>query len=836
MENQVGKNKKTKVILLMTLFLAMIGIAAIFMQYKMRELLNSYMEKQVAIQAALLAGQIEERVGAEQARLEVMAEYIRQKSIDDSGMQNDTPEMLVSEFAQLEKQEQVFFGLLESDGNAVYGEKLDFSAFSGISESFRGNTTVCYHEEQGLLFTAPVYSGGNVKYVLYKLYDESLLSDVLGVAYYNGEGDTMIVASDGTVIVPFTQEENSFDAAETIALHSNIEEKLNAATSAAAYSKDKNGRNYVFVSQLKFASLYLVGIVPQSVVTEGMTNIILLVLLVFGLLLLLIAIGIVYSLGAEERAREREQLREAKAAAEDANRAKSEFLANMSHEIRTPINAVMGMNEMVLRECKDENIREYAQNIDSASKNLLSLINDILDFSKIESGKMEIVEAPYHFSSLLNTVVNMIEIKARQKELAFHIEVDETMPDELLGDEVRIRQVMVNILNNAVKYTREGSVSLKIAGEKTAEQKLLLRIVVSDTGIGIREEDRDKLFQNFQRLDIQKNRSVEGTGLGLALTNRLIAQMNGTITVDSVYGAGSTFTVCLPQGIEGNDCVGDFKAKYKIYMKNKQEYHESFVAPDAQILVVDDNDMNLLVVKSLLKQTQVQVTTCLSGKECLKRICQTHYDVILLDHMMPEMDGIETLHQAKAEQESLCKDTPYIALTANAILGVREMYLSEGFDDYLSKPINIQELEKLLRKYIPDEKITINAASQNPQNEQTASVSSLRLNVEAGMRYAAQNDEMYREFLELFCDTKEERQKSLQKSFSHEDWESYITHLHTLKTAADSIGGEKLAEFAKKMEAAGKRNSSFLKENHETLLKLYDRTANEAQRLFSQEQ
>ncbi|MDE7268332.1 MAG: response regulator, partial [Lachnospiraceae bacterium] len=690
MENQVGKNKNTKVILLITLFLAMIGIAAIFMQYKMRELLNSYMEKQVAIQAALLAGQIEERVDAEQARLEAMAEYIRQKGMDDSGMQNDTPEMLVSEFAQLDKREQVFFGLLEPDGNAVYGESLDFSAFPGISESFCGNTTVCYHEQQGLLFTTPVYSGGNVKYVLYKLYDESILSDVLGVAYYNGEGDTMIVASDGTVIVPFTQEENSFDAAETIALHSNIEEKLNAATSAAAYSKDKNGRNYVFVSQLKFARMYLVGIVPQSVVTEGMTNIILLVLLVFGLLLLLIAMGIVYSLGAEERVKEREQLREAKAAAENANRAKSEFLANMSHEIRTPINAVMGMNEMVLRECKDENIREYAQNIDSASKNLLSLINDILDFSKIESGKMEIVEVPYHFSSLLNTVVNMIEIKARQKELAFHIEVDEMMPDELLGDEVRIRQVMVNILNNAVKYTREGSVSLKIAGEKTAEQKLLLRIVVSDTGIGIREEDRDKLFQNFQRLDIQKNRSVEGTGLGLALTNRLIAQMNGMITVDSVYGAGSTFTVCLPQGIEGNDCVGDFKAKYKIYMKNKQEYHESFVAPDAQILVVDDNDMNLLVVKSLLKQTQVQVTTCLSGKECLKRICQTHYDVILLDHMMPEMDGIETLHQAKAEQESLCKDTPYIALTANAILGVREMYLSEGFDDYLSKPINIQ--------------------------------------------------------------------------------------------------------------------------------------------------
>jgi len=839
MENKLGKKNKAgiwgkpRVILFMALFLMVLVIVGVLMQYKMWELLNNYMEKQVAIQAELLAGQLENRVRAEIAQLEFMAGYIQEKGMNQDGIWNDTQEAVMSELAPLIDKEQVHIGLLKLDGDAVYGEKLEFTEFSGISEAFRGNASVSFNNERGLLFTVPVYSGSNIRYVIYKLYDKSLLAEEFGVGCYNGEGDTMIAARDGQVIVPFTQKERfSFDPADTTELYADIKEKLNVATSAAAYSKDKNGKNYVFVSELKFGNMYLVGVVPESIVSKGVTNIIALVLWVFGLLLLLVAVGTVYLFGAEEKASESEELREAKAAAENANRAKSEFLANMSHEIRTPINAVMGMNEMVLRECQDDNIREYAQNIESASKNLLSLINDILDFSKIESGKMEIVEAPYYLSSLLNNVVNMIEIKAKQKELAFHIEVDEHIPDELYGDEVRIRQVMVNILNNAVKYTRKGSVSLKISKEKTENQKLFLRIAVSDTGIGIREEDREKLFQDFQRLDVKKNRGVEGTGLGLAITNRLIAQMNGTLDVESVYGAGSTFSICLPQGIAGSGCIGDFKEKYKLYMKNKQEYHESFVAPDAQVLVVDDNDMNLLVVKSLLKQTQVQVTTCLSGKECLKLICQNKYDVILLDHMMPEMDGIETLHQAKAIKENLCKAAPFIALTANAILGVREMYLNEGFDDYLSKPINIQELEKILRKYIPEEKITINSAVQNPPESQISPESWVHLNVEMGMRYAVQNEEMYHEFLKMFCDMNEERQASFQKSFSHEDWESYIVLLHALRTAALSIGGEQLAELAKKMESVGRHNPSYFKENHEVLMKLCEHTAKEAQRFL----
>lgn len=833
MENRSDQRKragilgKPRVVIGMALFLAVLAVVGALMQVKLRDLLTVYMEKQASIQAGLLAGQIEERVDEQLAQLGFMAEYIQKKSMNEEGAWNDAQGALMLELETFTKQEQVFLGLLELNGNAVYGECLDFNEFSGILESFRGNTAVCYSKERGLLFTAPVYRGNNVRYVVYKLYDKSLLVDEFGVTYYNGKGDTLITDKDGQVIIPFGQENFfSFESTDIDAIHSDILEKLSVSTTAGTYCKDGNGKNYLFVSELSFGSMYLVGVVPESVISEGITNIVALVLWVFGLLLLLFAIGTVYLFGVEEKARESVELREAKAVAENANRAKSEFLANMSHEIRTPINAVMGMNEMVLRECGDENIREYARNIESASKSLLSLINDILDFSKIESGKMEIMEAPYYFSSLLNNVINMIEPKARQKGLDFRIEVEETMTDELYGDEVRIRQVMVNLLSNAVKYTQKGSVSLNITGEKDGDQSILLRIAVSDTGVGIREEDREKLFQDFQRLDVQKNRSVEGTGLGLAITSRLVEQMNGTLAVESVYGAGSTFTVCLPQIIAGSGCIGDFKEKYKLYIKNKQEYHESFVAPDAQILVVDDNDTNLFVVKSLLKQTQVQITTCLSGKECLKRICEMHYDVILLDHMMPEMDGIETLHQAKKTKESLCLDTPFIALTANAILGVREMYLSEGFDDYLSKPINVQELEKMLRRYIPQEKITVRSVSHKEQEEQPAT--GAYLNVEMGMRYAAQNEGMYREFLEIFCNQKAGKQESLEKSLSSGDWENYAVCARALKASALSIGAERLFECAKKMEAISKYNPPFIKENHEAFMELYDLTAEEA--------
>lgn len=358
-----------------------------------------------------------------------------------------------------------------------------------------------------------------------------------------------------------------------------------------------------------------------------------------------------------------------------AARSKTKFLSNMSHEIRTPINTVLGMNEMILRETTDSNIHQYASNVEKAGKMLLSLVNDILDFSKIESGKMEIIPVQYQVSSVLNDIVSMLKPKADEKELLLTMEVNPNIPNLLLGDEVRIRQIATNLLSNAIKYTAEGTVTLIADFRKKAENAIVLYLGVKDTGIGIREEDKSKIFSSFQRIDEKKNRNIEGTGLGLSITSQLVELMNGTIEVESVYGEGSLFSVVIPQ------TVADFKpigviGQY-IDRDETHQYQTLFTAPKAHILVVDDNAMNLAVAKGLLKQTLVQVDTALSGEECIRMLRRKKYHILLLDHMMPGMDGIETLRHIK--EECIAESMPVIALTANAVSGARQMYLDCGF-------------------------------------------------------------------------------------------------------------------------------------------------------------
>ena len=402
------------------------------------------------------------------------------------------------------------------------------------------------------------------------------------------------------------------------------------------------------------------------------------------------------------------QLIELKEDAERANEAKSSFLARMSHEIRTPINAVLGMNEMILREAESDSIREYATNIHSAGKVLLSIINDILDLSKIDSGKMELIETDYNMGNVLLDIENMISMRAEEKGLNFQIITEANMPKMLHGDETRIKQCITNLLTNSVKYTHEGSVTLQVDFVDNNDGTINLWISVSDTGIGIKEKDLYMLFDPFIRLDMRKNRTIQGTGLGLSITKRLLEMMGGNLTVESTYGKGSTFSFVVPQNIAGKELLGDYrKTTGDAEMPDSPE-RKMFIAPNAQILAVDDTRVNITVVKGLLKRLKVQFDSALSGQECLNKVKEKHYDIILLDHMMPEMDGIETLHNMQQMEEYIQNKPVVIALTANAIVGAKEEYLKEGFADYLSKPIDAVQLEDMIRQYLPDELIDYN--------------------------------------------------------------------------------------------------------------------------------
>ncbi len=383
-----------------------------------------------------------------------------------------------------------------------------------------------------------------------------------------------------------------------------------------------------------------------------------------------------------------------------ANDAKGKFLAHMSHEIRTPINAVLGMDEMILRESKEENVKEYAMDIYMAGQTLLSLINDILDFSKIESGKMELVPVEYDVSSLLHDLSNMALQRLGSKEIKFEVEVDHTIPSQLYGDDVRIRQVLTNILTNAVKYTHEGTVWFRVRGRRDGELAVL-RFEVEDTGIGIKEEDMPKLLAEFERIEADRNRNIEGTGLGMSITIRLLELLGSRLNVESVYGKGSKFYFELEQKIIDGTPIGDFQSRVHQIAEN-YSYSTQFCAPDAAILVVDDNAVNRKVLRNLLKETQIQITEASGGEECLKLVQEQHFDLIFLDHMMPEMDGVETLHCMKELPDYPCRETPVIVLTANAVSGAKDKYLAEGFDGFLSKPIVPEKLENMMKSYLPE--------------------------------------------------------------------------------------------------------------------------------------
>ena len=518
-----------------------------------------------------------------------------------------------------------------------------------------------------------------------------------------------------------------------------------------------------------------------------------------------------------------------------ANQAKSQFLANMSHEIRTPINGIIGMDSMLLKNCDTcdaEEIREYAKNIQSASQTLLSIVNDILDISKIESGKMEIIPVKYELFSILNDCYNMNKTRADAKKLDFIMEIDSKMPSVLFGDEVHVRQIINNFLSNAVKYTNEGKVILRMGYEQTEGKHLLLKVEVEDSGIGIKKSDMDKLFLNFTRVDEQKNRNIQGTGLGLSLTKNLVELMGGEIHVTSEYGKGSVFTAIIPQQIVNPEPLGDFTQKYQQYIHSSEMNHHILLAPKAKILLVDDVEMNLKVAQSYLKQTKAGVDIAYSGKECLRMIYQERYDIIFLDHMMPELDGIDTLKAMKQSKEHLNVDTPVIVLTANAIVGAKEKYLEDGFTNYLSKPIREDELMEMLRKYLPRELVEMKEYIEQDTDATKPKTLEERfptLNIQVGMGYCLNDEAFFLEMLETYIHG--DKREVLAKEYAEEAWKNYQVHVHALKSTSLNIGAEKLSEHAKALELAARdADYQYIHEHHDEVITEYGELLTELSR------
>ena len=818
-----------------------LGVCAIFLQHKITNLLTTTIEQIVARQTSDMANLAEEQFQRELTVLRYAAE--------DIALNPDRSGDILHTIDNHSKKGDIS-GIVTVDGDFVLGATLPANDFLRLPWAVRGYDVVDFSYGKGLLLAVPIISGDNVRGILWRLYDDKRVREQFGLSKYNSDRHFIITAHDGQTIVPYKKDpdenEQVFSDPSIQEGFEKIRDQLAVSPSAALYTESAQGRFFLFGAELPEANCSLRGFMSWEAVAGGIARIYVLILRAGSILLLVLAVISVYLFVVQAKAEESDSLRREKEFSDRASQAKSAFLANMSHEIRTPINAILGMNEMILREVDRPNIREYAQSISRAGESLLSIINDILDFSKIESGKLEIIESEYQLSRLLKNVVAMIQPKADAKGLEFHIHIDEDLPDALMGDMMRVQQVVINILTNAVKYTPDGEVNFFVFNERREESRIYLSFVVNDTGIGIKEEDQKKLFRDFERLDQEKNRNIEGTGLGLAITSMLLDLMGGSISLKSIYGEGSTFTIILPQTVMEESPIGNLAERMSETAVHAEKYVPSFTAPDARILVVDDNEMNLLVVKGLLKETQIQIDTATSGADCLDLLADREYDVILLDHMMPEMDGIETLH--RAENLPNAKNTPFIMLTANAISGAKDAFLKEGFAAYLSKPIDSMLLEATLVKYLPPEKIMEppeapesvgqDVSPEIPEEEDTGD-----LDIEQGMKYNGGMEDMYRTVLSMFINLRPDKQKQMKEHLSAENWKDYATMLHALKSTSMTIGGQKCSDAAKALELAGKKCFAedstteekeeaawFIRSHHERTMALYDKLAQDAER------
>ena len=698
------------------------------------------------------------------------------------------------------------------------------------------------------------------------------IQDVIDNTSINGKGYGMILDRDGTVVAHRETALNG-ESVGDIDGGAELMEKLKS-TGTGRFETKVNGKQCTVFTDSVMNRWYVVIVVGNDELFKEMYSQLTVNVVVYAVVFLLIALfyylayrneqkigreAEALKISEQQKTYETELLRLEKSAADAANKAKGDFLAQMSHEIRTPINAILGMNEMILRESDSDNILEYSENIQTAGRTLLSLINSILDFSKIKDGKMEIIPVKYDTASMINNLVNSVSERARKKGLEFIVKADPELPGVMYGDDVRVSQVITNLLTNAVKYTERGSITFSVSGKSRSDGEIVLAVSVKDTGIGIRQEDMEKLFESFSRLDETRNRNIEGTGLGMAIVTKLLALMDSKLEVESVYGVGSVFSFEIKQGIYDEKPIGNILERHANRAERREKARASY--PGARVLVTDDNDMNIKVAENLLRLFGIKADTALSGAETIEIMRSKTYDILFLDHMMPKMDGIETLEKLR-EEHLIPDETDVIALTANAVNGAKEMYLEAGFDDYLSKPIEISRLAETLAEYLPKECAEIQdepsgkreaaagapadssedtdgilefapaddsadnahgaenkAKSPGSGDEVLAGLSRAGLSVKSGLAYCAGDLGFYCEMLTDYAGTAENRLSDLCRSYETGDLENYRILVHSLKSVSKTVGADSISELAKALENAAKNDDREYIAEHNTELK-----------------
>ena len=816
-------NDRIRIIIVWILFIVVFIVAGVLLNSRLTNILHSYIESQVCEQADRMASVVSEKLFRETDRLRYISKVIENHGghvVDAVSSDSIHKKMGVQTLA----------------GSALSGEALDITVFQGIQDSFRGDSSISYVKNEGVLFTVPVYNKKNVRYVIYELFDDYAMKESISLLSSDSR-KVVVTTRGGDIIIPFSDvtknEMAYFESRAYRDIFNELSSSMELNSSATGFYSVNGVRYIFFTADIPYTPFRLQGYMEPDIMYAGILDASKLVIFAFAFLLVLYAVGSLYLIVATEKAEESDELRKAKQQAEEANRAKSDFLASMSHEIRTPINAVLGMDEMIIRESDNEHILEYASNINNAGKSLLNLVNDILDFSKIEAGKMEILKDEYKTSFMITDLVNMIAVRAHNKGLEFIVNAAPDLPSVLFGDEDRVKQCILNLLTNAVKYTDKGSVTFDLNFEKHSDKEIILDVSVKDTGIGIRPEDQIKLFSPFERVDQQRNRNIEGTGLGLSIVQNLLKIMDSKLELQSEYGKGSTFSFRLKQEVSDWKRMGDFAEAYKKSILTQNKYTELFRAPEAVILVVDDTEMNLTVFKGLLKKTRIIIDTATSGNDALKMIRVRHYDMIFIDHRMPVMDGIDTLNAMNELEGNKSKGVPCIAFTANAGAGSREKYKSYGFDDYISKPVSPSELEEIILRYLPPEKIELidtDEAMADDRQEEIRDEDQDFINAyqaAEGLSYnvaiASCGDvSVLKDSAITFYKTIDERAEEIRSFLENEDVTNYTIKVHALKSSARIIGAVDLSVKAEYLERCGNEgNLEEIKKRTDELLNDY---------------